>query len=374
MSDFGFPLPHVVSIPPYPPGRPIDAVAREFGLDPAAIVKLASNENPLGCSPKAAEALRAAVTETHLYPDFDCHTLRHAIAGQVGVAADHVLPGAGSSEIILLAARAWLDAERAAVIPQYAFQSYEGAIRSVGAEPIVVPVRDWKPDLDAMLAAAADPRVHLVYLATPNNPTGTVIPKDELERFAEALPAHVLLVLDEAYREFLPDADQVDIARLFARRRNLLVMRTFSKVYGLAALRVGYGIGDPELLALLRRLQLPFSVSAPAQAAAVAALGDTAFVETARRENETERARMAATFEGMGIETIASAGNFVLARTGDGAALARALMQKGVIVRPVANYGLPDWLRVSVGLPHENDRFFEKLREVRSEAPKASVA
>lgn len=374
MSDFGFPLPHVVSIPPYPPGRPIDAVAREFGLDPAGIVKLASNENPLGCSPMASEALRVAAHETHLYPDFYCHTLRHAIAAHVGVAADHVLPGAGSSEIILLAARAWLDAARAAVIPQYAFQSYEGAIRSVGAEPIVVPVRDWKPDLDAMLAATTDKRVHLVYLATPNNPTGTVIPREEVERFAEALPAHVLLVLDEAYREFLPDDEQVDIARLFARRRNLLIMRTFSKVYGLAALRVGYGIGDPELLALLRRLQLPFSVSAPAQAAAAAALGDTAFVDNARRENETERTRMEAAFDAMGIETIASAGNFVLARTGDGAANARALMQKGVIVRPVANYGLPDWLRVSVGLPHENDLFFENLREIRSETSKAAVA
>lgn len=373
MSDFGFPLAHVASIPPYPPGRPIDAVAREFGLDPAAIVKLASNENPLGCSPRATEALARAAAETHLYPDFDCYALKQALAAQLGVPATHVLPAAGSSELISLVARAFLDGDRKAVIPQYAFQAYEGAIGSVGAEAVVVPVRDWQPDLDAMLAAV-DERVHLIYLATPNNPTGTVVPTADLERFVEALPAHVLLVLDEAYREFLPPEQQPDIARLFARRRNLLVMRTFSKVYGLAALRVGYGIGDPELLGLLRRLQLPFSVSAPAQAAAIAALGDAEFVEHGRRANAAERQRMQERFAALGIEHVPSFGNFVLARTGNGPATAQALMRRGVIVRPVAGSGLVDWIRVSVGTARENDVFFEKLADVCADAKSVAVA
>lgn len=364
MTNIGQPLDHVVSIPSYPPGRPIDAVAREFGLDPAKVVKLASNENPLGVSPAVTAALDLLSPTSNIYPDFDTYALRHAVAAANGVTPEEVLPGAGSSELILLAARAFLDTSRAALIPEYSFQSYEGAVRSVGASPLIVPVREnWLPDLDAMLAAV-NARVHLVYLASPNNPTGAVLPPAEIERFAEKLPEHVLLVLDEAYREFLAPKERPDIARLFAKRRNLLVMRTFSKIHGLAGLRVGYGLGAPELLALLRRLQLPFSVSAQAQAAAVAAIGDPDFAERSRLANAAERARMAAHLDERGITYLPSGGNFLLMHVGDGPTVAQQLMQRGVIIRPVANYGLKQWIRASIGLPAENDLFLGHLDEI----------
>ena len=363
--DPAAPLAHVAAIPPYPPGRPIDAVAREFGLNPFTIVKLASNENPRGCSLAVQQALQSFAP--HLYPDFDCYELRHAIARQERLAPAQVLPAAGSSEIILLAARAYLDASRAALIPQYAFQSYEGAVKSVGAEAIFVPARNWAPDLDALLAAVTE-RVRLVYLATPNNPTGVGIAPDQLEQFVASLPAHVLLVLDEAYREYLDPAMRPDVLRLLSRRPQLVVMRTFSKIHGLAGLRVGYGLGDAAILDLLRRLQLPFSVSSIGQHAALAALADADFAEQSRQTNASERDRMASAFAARDVEFVPSSGNFILTNVGDGNATARELMRRGVIVRPVGNYGLPAWLRVSVGLPHENDRFFACLDELRGAA------
>jgi histidinol-phosphate aminotransferase len=367
MTYYGHPLDHVVSIPPYPPGRPIDAVAREFGLDPADVVKIASNENPLGASPAATAALEAHSVDANIYPDFDCYGLRHAIAAANGTTPDRVLPGAGSSELLLLVARAFLDAGRAALIPEYSFVSYEGAVRSVGAEARIVPVTDWRPDLDALLAAV-DHQVHLVYLASPNNPTGTVIPAAEIERFAAALPPHVLLVLDEAYREFLAPEERPDIDRLFALRDNLIVTRTFSKIHGLAGLRVGYALGSPELLGLLRRLQLPFSVNAAAQAAAIAALGDAEFAENSRIANASERARVAAELDTRGIEHLPSGGNFIMLKVGDGAAVTQQLMRRGVIIRGVANYGLKEWVRASIGLPRENDLFLQNLDAVLAEA------
>lgn len=372
MSGLGQPLQHVVSIPPYPPGRPTDAVAREFGLDPATIIKLASNESPLGVASGVSAALKAIAPESNIYPDFDCYDLRHAIADYVGMPADHVLPAAGSSELILLVARAYLDAGRKALIPQYGFQAYEGAVRSVGAVAEFVPAKGWETDLDAMLAAAADERVHLVYLPSPNNPTGTVLAPAEIERFARDLPERVLLVLDEAYRDFLAPENRPDIARLFAVRRNLLVMRTFSKIHGLAALRVGYGLGAPELLQLLRRLQLPFSVNAQAQIAATAALADRGFVENARSENAVERERMAAALDRIGVEYVPSGGNFLLMYVGDGPAVAQALMQRGIIIRPVANYGLREWIRVTVGRPDDTDRFLHELEAILSERREAA--
>ena len=360
------PLPHVSAIPPYPPGRPIASVAREFALNPAGIVKLASNENPQGCSTAVAAAIANHAPGVNLYPDFYCHELQRAIAAHVGLSAEQVLPAAGSSEIILLAARAYVDRERSAIIPQYSFHSYQSSVQSVGAESIIVKVRDWMPDLDAMLAAVTA-RTRLMYLGTPNNPTGSVLKSADIQRFVEALPEHILLVLDEAYREFLDPSERLDPVALLARRRNLLVMRTFSKIYGLAGLRVGYGLGDPELLQVLRRLQLPFSVSSVAQAAAVAALEDDAFAVQSRLLNAIERERMAKAFDARGIIHTASAGNFILAQVGEGARVARELMRRGVIIRPVDNYGLPDWVRVSVGLKAENDRFLSTLDQLRAD-------
>lgn len=356
-------LAHVVAIPPYPPGRPIEAVAREFGLDPAGIVKLASNENPLGCAPAAARAIANGATSTHLYPDFDSFELREVIGRHVGLPRDQVLPGSGSSELIVMVARAFLDADHSAIIPQYSFQAYAGAVKSVAGNVVVVAAREWAADLDALLAHV-DSSTRVVYLATVNNPTGTAVRGPDLLRFVDSLPRHVLLVLDEAYREYLPPAERLDARDLLARRAELLLLRTFSKVHGLAGLRVGYGLGAPPLLQMLRRLQLPFSVSSVAQHAAVAALGDAEFPERSRTLNERERARLERELDARGIGRVPSRGNFVLARVGDGPGVTRELMRRGVIVRPLENYGLREWIRVTVGRTEDNARFLGALDEV----------
>jgi histidinol-phosphate aminotransferase len=357
-------LPHVLTIPPYPPGRPIESVAREFGLDAASIVKLASNENPNGCSVAVASAIAAHASATNLYPDFHCYELQHAIARHLGVAAEQVLPAAGSSELISIVARAYLDRDRTAVVPRYSFHSYQAAVQSVGAQSSIVDVREWAPDLEAMLAAVTS-RTHLVYLGSPNNPTGCVLDVADVERFVDLLPEHVMLVLDEAYRDFLDDDRRLDPVRLLSRRRNLLILRTFSKIYGLAGLRVGYCLGDAELLQVLRRLQLPFSVSGTAQVAAIAALGDAEFVARSQQNNAVELELMAAGLDARGLNRVPSFGNFILTRVGDGARVARELMRRGVIIRPVDNYGLPEWIRVSVGTADDNARFFAELDRLR---------
>ncbi len=356
-------LKRVISIPPYPPGRPITAVAREFGLDPHSIVKLASNENPLGPSPAARAAIIASATSAALYPDFDTFALRDALSRHLDVSPDRILPGEGSSDHIVLVARAFLEAGRSALISQYSFAAYQGAVASVGARTVVVPARDFAVDLEGLLAAI-DPTVGVIYLATINNPTGTRLDAAALQGFIARVPDHVVVVLDEAYREYLDPAHRLDTDHLPETHPNVVVLRTFSKIHGLAGLRVGYAIADPRMIAVLRRLQLPFSVSAMAEAAAVAALGDEDFPVQARSLNASERARMQAVLEVRGIEYVPSHGNFILLRVGDGRAVFQALQRRGVIVRPVDNYQLPEWVRVSVGLPQENDRFLQTLREV----------
>lgn len=362
-------LDHVASIPPYPPGRPIAAVAREFGLDPAKIVKLASNENALGMAPAAREILTALAEDPSRYPDSDGFDLRGELARQLKTTPDRILLGAGSSEPILLVARAFLEPGRVAVLSRYSFVSYEAAIRSVGATARIVDTKDWAQDLDGLLAAI-DEDVRVLYVASPNNPTGTLIAPDDLSRFIAAVPPHVVVVLDEAYRDFVRPAQRPDTDRLLAIHPNLLVLRTFSKVYGLAGLRVGYALGAPELLDLLRRLQLPFSVSSIAQAAAIAALHDTDFVARSAADNERERERLSNRLARDGFEPVPSHGNFLLFRVGDGPATFQSLLRQGIIVRPVANYGLKEWLRVTVGLPAENDLFADALGRL---LPKGSL-
>lgn len=356
-------LAHVAAIPPYPPGRPISAVAREFGLDPAKIVKLASNENPMGCSPKALEAIAQCAADTRFYPDFDNYSLREALAAANGVSFDQVLPGAGSSDLILQVSRGWLDAARHAIVPQYSFAAYESTAAAQGAKTVVVPAKGWDHDLDALAAKVTD-ETAVIFLATPNNPIGVAVAPADLEAFLAAVPPHVLVVLDEAYREFLPAAEQPDLQRLMAIRENLLVLRTFSKIHGLAALRVGYGIARPEILSILKRLQMPFAVSSAGQAAAEAALADTDFAQAYHELNARERDRLQAAFASLGLAYVPSKANFILFEVGDGPAVAQALMRRGVITRPVANYGLKTWLRVSIGLPEENDIFLSNLGEV----------
>ncbi len=363
-------LGHVAAISPYPPGRPIAAVAREFGLDPANIIKLASNENPMGCSPKAMEAIRASATETHYYPDFDCFDLRHILANENGVSFAEVLPGAGSSDLILQVARGWLDKGRHAVVPQYSFAAYESCAKAQGSSTVTVPAKGWDYDLDALVAAVTE-KTGALFIATPNNPIGNAVAPDALEAFLKAVPEHVLVVLDEAYREFLPADQRPDLKRLMSARQNLLVMRTFSKIHGLAGLRVGYGIANPSIIATLKTLQMPFSVSAVGQAAALASLNDPAFTQTYHDLNASERQRICAAFEDKGFDYVPSQANFILFHVGDGPATAQALMKRGVITRPVANYGLKTWLRVSIGLPEQNDVFLKHLFDLLPQGSRA---
>jgi histidinol-phosphate aminotransferase len=356
-------LPRVIAIPPYPPGRPISAVAREFGLDPARIIKLASNENPLGASPAAVQAIAATAGSVGLYPDFDTFALRERLSRQLDVAPECILPGAGSSDHIILAARAFLEPGRSALLSQYSFAAYQGAIASVGARSVVVPARNFGVDIEGMLSAV-EASVTLMYVATINNPTGTRLSNSELHSLVERTPEHVMLVLDDAYRDYLDPADRPPTNRLFEHHPNVIVLRTFSKIHGLAGLRVGYALGEPRMMAILRRLQMPFSVSAVAEAAAVAALGDEAFPTEARTLNATERARVEAALATAGIEYTPSSGNFILLRVGAGRTVFQELMRRGIIIRPVDNYQLPEWIRVSIGLPRENDSFLKNLLEI----------
>lgn len=361
MTIDAYALKHIHAIEPYVPGKPIAEVARELGLDPERIIKLASNENALGASPAARESLVQSALGVNRYPDIDCVELREALSRQLDVPLAQLIVGAGSSELILLAAHALLDATRSVVYSQYSFVSYEAAARSVGARSIVVPTRKWQIDLDAMLAAI-DVSTRLVFIASPNNPTGVIVEPRELARFIAAVPENVLVVLDEAYRDFVEPERRVDVHALLKQHTNLLVLRTFSKVYGLSGLRVGYGMGDAKLISLLRRLQPPFSVNAPAQAAAVAALGDGEFVKRSIALVSQERKRLQGQLGDAHFECVPSHGNFILVRVGDGLKVFRGLLKQGIVVRPVANYGLDAWIRVTVGLPEENAAFVRALR------------
>jgi histidinol-phosphate aminotransferase len=356
-------LSYVRDLPPYRPGRPIASVARDFGLDPVSIIKLASNENPFGMSCTAKTHLQRPHAEASRYPDSDSHDMRSALAVKLSVDAARILPAAGSSELISLATRAVLSPGRSAVLSQYAFISYAAAIRNVGATAIVVPAQAYGHDLAAMQAALR-PETRLVFVASPNNPTGTHSPPLTLDNFLASVPDHVLIILDEAYRDYLCPESQPVIGPLLDRHPNLLILRTFSKVYGLAGLRVGYGLGDPELLGVLRRLQAPFSVSTPAQEATIAALEDTDFVRMSVTANTQEREKMSVDLSEMKVQHLPSQGNFLLLRVGNGESVSRALLRMGIIVRPVANYGLPEWIRVTVGLAAENSRFLAALSAV----------
>ncbi len=352
---------YIRAIAPYQPGMPISELARRYGLDEASIVKLASNENPFGMPGSARAAVVACLAEGGRYPDGNGFDLKQALSAAFDVPADWITLGNGSNDILEIAARALLHPGVSAVYSAHAFAVYPLATQASGARSIVVPARDYGHDLDAM-AAAIVPDTRVVFIANPNNPTGTFVPAARIEAFLDQVPEDVVVVLDEAYNEYLDDADRFDSSRWLARHPNLLVSRTFSKAYGLASLRVGYGLAQPELTDLLNRVRQPFNVSTPALVAAQAALADHDFVARTRANNRGELDRLERAFRDMGLEFVPSFGNFSLVRVGDAAAVYEGLLHAGVIVRPVGGYGLPEWLRVSVGLPAENDRFLAALR------------
>jgi len=349
----------ILTQPVYEPGRPIEQVARELGLDPAGIVKLASNENPLGPSPKAVAAAEKALREAQLYPDGGYYALRSKLAAKLGLGMNQFVVGDGSNELIELLGHAFLAPGVETVMPQASFIVYKLVTVMFGATPVEVPLAaGLRQDLGA-LRAAVTPRTRLVFLASPANPTGYTNPAEEILAFARSLPDHVILVMDEAYADYLENPP--DLRPLLAEGRKIIGLRTFSKIYGLAALRIGYGYAAPELIAILQRARQPFNVNGIAAAAAVAALDDEEFVARCRRENRAGREQLAEGFTRLGLRYIPSEGNFLLVQVGDGVAVFEALQRQGLITRPVKPYGLTEWLRVTVGTAEQNRRFLSLL-------------
>lgn len=353
---------YIRAIAPYQPGKPISELAREMGLYEADIVKLASNENPLGVSPKARAAIERELGELALYPDGNGFALKTAIAGKLGVALDQIVLGNGSNDVLELAARAFLKPGATAVYAQHAFAVYPLATQAVGALGIEVPARDFGHDLEAMRAAIRND-TSMVFIANPNNPTGTLLSAAALHDFLRAVPAHVAVVLDEAYGEFLEPADRAPSVDWLADFPNLIVTRTFSKAYGLAGLRVGYALAHAEVADLVNRVRQPFNVNSLALSAATAALDDGDFLAESKRVNDAGMTQLIEGFKALGLDWIPSWGNFVCVKVGDAASVFQRLLSQGVIVRPVANYGLHGYLRVSIGLPEQNARFLSVLQD-----------
>ncbi|MDO5102030.1 MAG: histidinol-phosphate transaminase [Lautropia sp.] len=353
----------VRGIAPYRPGKPIDEVARELGLDPARIIKLASNENPLGMSLSAREAAANALADGALYPDANGHELKQALAAHYDIDPGWITLGNGSNDILELAGRALCQAGQEIIYSRYAFVVYPLVAQAIGARGIEVPDRDHGHDLDVMLAAIT-PDTRVIYLANPNNPTGTFIDGPALLRFLERVPPQVAVVLDEAYTEYLRPEDRYDALAWVKRFPNLIVSRTFSKAYGLAGLRVGFAVAQPALTDLMGRVRQPFNVNAPALAAAKAVLSDADYLQRSYQLNQAGLKQLSEGFEALGLSYVPSWGNFVLVKVGEAAAINEALLRVGVIVRPVGNYGLPEWLRVSVGLPEQNQALLDALTRI----------
>jgi len=354
--------PGVLTQPIYEPGKPIETVARELGLDPAGIIKLASNENPHGPSPKAIAAAQLALREAHLYPDGGYFALRQKLSAKLGLGMDQFVIGNGSNELIELLGHAFLAPGAESVMHRSAFIVYKLVTLLFGAQPVEVPLAaGLRQDLPALLAAVT-PRTRLIFLASPANPVGATNTAEEIGALVRGLPPHVILVMDEAYGDFLENPP--DLRPLIAEGRKVIGLRTFSKIYGLASLRVGYGYAAPELIAILQRVRQPFNVNAIAAAAATAALDDGEFVARCRRENRAGLAQLGAGFARLGLEFVPAQGNFILVKVGDGPAVFDALQRQGVITRPVKGYGLPEWLRVTVGTPEQNERLLTSLAGV----------
>ncbi|MBI4536977.1 MAG: histidinol-phosphate transaminase [candidate division NC10 bacterium] len=351
--------PYLSGLIPYVPGKPTEEVERELGI--SGSVKLASNENPLGPSPKALAALQAALPELHRYPDGPGFRLCQALARHWGVAADMLVLGNGSNELLELVGRAFLVPGDEVVYAEQAFVVYEMVAQTSGATRVRVPLKDFTHDLDG-LRRAITPKTKLVFLANPNNPTGTAVPPQALETFLADVPPEVVVVLDEAYYEYLPEGERPDALRFVREGRWLLVLRTFSKIYGLAGLRLGYGMGPAPLTAILHRLRAPFNTNALAQAGAIAALTDTEHVARSRAVNEAGRRLLTEGLARLGLRVVPNVANFVLVDVGrSGAATSDALLRRGVIVRPVAGYGFPNHLRITIGTPEENTRCLAAL-------------
>ncbi len=357
--------PALRSLPVYQPGRPIEEVARELGLPAADIIKLASNENPLGPSPRALDALRGALAQVHLYPDGNAFYLKQRLADKLGVHPANLILGNGSNEILEFVGHALIAPGTEVVVSQYCFAVYPIVAHLFDGRLVTVPAQDHAHDLAAMRRAITA-QTRVVFVANPNNPTGTLAPAGAVLELLNSVPPHVLVVMDEAYLEFLEEPlDLLPLVRS-GSTPNLLLTRTFSKIHGLAGLRIGYGIGHPEFIAALEKIREPFNTSLLAQAAALAALDDPEHLRRTRANNTAGLRFFEDAFRQRGLPFLPSAANFILVRVGDGQRVFVELQKRGVIVRPTGGYQLPEWVRISVGTPAENAKCLAALGEVLS--------
>ncbi len=353
---------HIRMLVPYAPGKPIEEVEREYGI--ANSVKLASNENPLGPSPKAVSTIKERLDQLHLYPDGDCFYLKTGVAKKLGVVPEQLIFGNGSNEIIELAVRTFMRPGDEAVMAQQAFVVYQLVVQAVGGISRAVPLRDFVHDLDA-IARAITPKTRIVFLANPNNPTGTIYRREAWERFLRKLSPEILTIVDEAYFEYVEDTDYPDSLRYHQSGKTLLSLRTFSKLYGLAGLRIGYGIGsNQEVIGLMHRVRQPFNVNAAAQWGALAALGDSDHVRRSLEVNHEGMGFLTREVAKLGLGQVPSCANFILIRVENGDEVFEQLLRQGVIVRPMGVYQLPQYVRVTVGTMEENRQFIEALRKI----------
>jgi histidinol-phosphate aminotransferase len=357
---------YIRAIAPYQPGKPISELERELGI--TGIVKLASNENPLGASSAAIAAMQEAIKTIALYPDGNGFELKDALVKRYGVAHNNVTLGNGSNDLLELAARAFLAPGDRVVYSAHAFAVYALATQAVGATGISVPATaDYGHDLNAMLAVAKEHSPKMIFIANPNNPTGTFLSADALQSFMRQLPKQILVVLDEAYNEYLPEDKRYDSVAWLKQFHNLIISRTFSKAYGLAGLRVGYALAHEQITDMMNRVRQPFNVNSVAQAAAVAALRDTSFVKKTFELNQRGMTQITEGLNKLGLKHIPSFGNFIAFHVSNANGIYRRLLELGVIVRPIGNYDMPDWLRVSIGLESENAKFLSALEKAVSE-------
>ena len=354
--------PSLATLSVYQPGRPIQEVARELGLDAADIIKLASNENPLGPSPAAVAAMERVIQSLHLYPDGNAFYLKQKLAAKLDLTTANLILGNGSNEIIEFIGHALMTSGSEVVVSEYCFAVYPIVTKLFGASLVTVPAVNFGHDIPAMLRAIT-PKTRVIFVANPNNPTGTLIPAADIERLIREVPSNVLIAMDEAYLEFLDEPfDLLPMIRS-GQVPNLLLMRTFSKIYGLAGLRLGYGIGHPDLIAALEKIRQPFNINSLIQAGAIAALDDEEHISRTRRNNAEGLRLYENAFRELKLTFVPSSANFILVRVGDGQKVFAELQKLGVIVRPMAGYQLPEWIRISIGSPAENQRCLAALRQ-----------
>jgi len=347
----------------YEPGKPIEETARELGVDPSEIIKLASNENALGASPKAAAAMRAAIESSQLYPDGSGYYLRNAVADRLGMTPQNIILGNGSNEVIEFIAHAFLNRGDEVVTPQYSFIAYKLIAQLFDARTIEGKTINSRPDLEALLKAIT-PRTKIIFIANPNNPTGSLIAAEEMDEFIARVPDGIMVVLDEAYFEFLNNPP--DSLRHVRDGRNVVLLRTFSKIHGLASLRIGYGIARPQLIEVLQKTKQPFNVNGIGQIGALAAIGDTQHLKESKHLVDVGRAYLEGQFREMKLKFNPSAGNFVFVNVGDGSAVFKKLLAMKIIIRPLRGYNLPEWVRITVGTMEQNEKCIAALKKALS--------